>query len=234
MSTVIDNLHIDHRVTVILDFTDSAGVSMRTGERGIIRELSFDQIKLQAHIGIEREGGGKVALMFQYKIRQPARSMREIFEVGDYVPVPGTERVWPDPSARKERKMIVRPKKNEPEADRGRGPDWAREAERLEDAGQLKEAEEMIKRSVDHIGYAASIAEMYARRMRMFQRAGDEPRAVEAFKKAVGWMNSYAGFATSGGEGAALSQEADDFREALAREFGYDPTEPPSPPIIAS
>lgn len=233
MSTVIDNLHIDHRVTVILDFTDSAGVSMRTGESGIIRELSFDQIKLQAHIGIEREGG-KVALMFQYKVRQPARSMREIFEVGDYVPVPGTERVWPNPSARKERKMIVPPQAMAADSRHAQWPNWAHEAKKLEDAGELKAAEDLIKKSVNHIGCAASIAEMYARRMRVFQHAGDEPRAIEAFKKAVDWMGSYAASATSGGEGAALSQEADDFREALAREFGYDPTEPPSPPIIAT
>ncbi len=233
MSAVIDNLHIDHRVTVIIDFTDSAGVTMRAGESGIIRELSFDQIKLQTHIGIEREGG-KVALMFQSKARQVARSMREIFEVGDYVPVPGTERVWRDPSALKERKMIVPPQPTAADLKRNQGPVWAREATKLEDADQLKDAEEMIKRSVDHIGYAASIAEMYARRMRQFQRAGDEPRAIEAFTKAVDWMGTYAGFATSGGEGEALSRERDDFQAALAREFGYDPTEPPSPPIIAS
>ncbi|MBL9199707.1 MAG: hypothetical protein JNL39_04330 [Opitutaceae bacterium] len=235
MATTIDNLRIDHRVTVIRDFTDSAGVAMRAGDSGIMREISFDQIKLQAHLGIEREGGGKVALMFQYKIRQPARSMREIFEVGDYVPVPGTERVWPNPDARKERKMIVPPQaKAAAEPHRAQWPGWAHEAKKLEDAGEVAAAEEMIKKSVDHIGGAASIAEMHARRMRAFQRAGDEPRAVEAFKKAVGWMNSYAASATSGGEGAALSREADDFREALAREFGYDPTEPPPPSIIAT
>ena len=72
-----------------------------------------------------------------------------------------------------------------------------------------------------HIGAAASIAEMYARRMRAFQRAGDETRAVAAFKQAVDWMGTYAGWATSGGEGAALSHERDQFRTALVREFGY-------------
>ena len=232
MSAVIDNLHIDHRVTVIRDFTDSAGVSMRTGESGIIRELSFDQIRPQARLVIEREGGGKVALMFQYKVGQPARSMREIFEVGDYVPVPGTERVWPNPAARQERKMIVPAQPGE--TTRASGPDWARDAEALAEAGRLEEAEQAIRKAVDHIGAASSIAELHARRMRAFQRAGDEPRAAEAFKRAVDWMGTYAGWATSGGEGEALSREADEFREALTREFGYDPTEPPPPPIIAS
>jgi tetratricopeptide (TPR) repeat protein len=234
MAATIDNLRIDHRVTVICDFTDSAGVAMRVGDSGIIREISFDQIKLQAHLGIEREGGKKVALMFQYKARQPARSMKEIFELGDYVPVPGTERVWRDPSASKERKMIVPPQAAATGPKRAQGPDWAHQAKKLEDDGEIEAAVEMIRKNVDHIGRAASIAELYARQMRAFQRVGDEPRAVEAFTKAVDWINSYAGSATSGGEGAALSREADDFREALAREFGYDPTEPPSKPIIAS
>jgi hypothetical protein len=64
---------------------------------------------------------------------------------------------------------------------------------------------------------------MYAQRMRAFQRAGDEARAIAAFRLAVDWMGSYASSATSGGEGAALSYERDRFREALIREFGYDP-----------
>jgi hypothetical protein len=225
MSTTIDHLRIDHRVTVLRDFTDSAGVTLRAGASGILRELSFDQIKLQAHLGIEREGG-KVVLMFQSKARQPARSMREIFDVGDYVPVPGTERVWPDPAARKERKMIVPPKKAESEQAPSSSDQWS-EAKRLEEAGRMEEAEEVIKKAAPHIGCAASIAEMYARQMRKFQRAGDEPRAIEAFTKAVDWMGTYAGWATSGGEGEALSQERDDFRAALAREFGYDPTKAP-------
>lgn len=38
-------------------------------------------------------------------------------------------------------------------------------------------------------------------------------------------MDRYANWATSGGEGAALSYERDQFRAALVREFGYDPTE---------
>ncbi len=232
MAATIDHLRIDHRVTVICDFTDSAGVAMRAGESGILREISFDPIQLQARLGIERDGG-KVALMFQSKARQVARSMREIFEVGDHVPVPGTERVWPNPSARIERKMIVPPTKKEAGPAPGGSDLWS-EAKRLEDAGRLEEAEAAIRKAAPHIGCAASIAEMYARRMRAFQSAGDEPRAAEAFGKAVEWMATYAGWATSGGEGEALSRERDDFHAALVREFGYDPTQPPPPPIIAS
>jgi tetratricopeptide (TPR) repeat protein len=120
----------------------------------------------------------------------------------------------------------VPPKQKEPAPAPSSSDLWS-EAKRLEEAGQLEEAEAAIKKAAPHIGCAASIAEMYARRMRAFQRAGDEPQAIEAFKKAVDWMGTYAGWATSGGEGAALSLERDDFQAALAREFGYDPTEPP-------
>ena len=83
----------------------------------------------------------------------------------------------------------------------------------------MHEAEEEIRRQVPHIGAAASIAEMYARRMRTFQRAGDEPRAIAAFKLAVDWMGTYASWATSGGEGAALSYERDQFHSALVRDM---------------
>jgi hypothetical protein len=82
-----------------------------------------------------------------------------------------------------------------------------------------------MRRAIPQIGSAASIAEMYAQRMRAFQRAGNEPRAVAAFKLAVDWMRTCASWATSGGEGAALSDERDQFQAKLAREFGYDPTE---------
>ena len=72
-----------------------------------------------------------------------------------------------------------------------------------------------MRAAIDHIGVAASIAEIYAERMRAFQRAGNEPRAIAAFKLAVDWMSSYAASATSGGEGAALSTERDEFHAAL-------------------
>ena len=82
-----------------------------------------------------------------------------------------------------------------------------------------------MRKKIPHIGAAASIAGMYARRMRAFQRVGNETRAIAAVKLAVDWMATYAGWATSGGESEALCYERDQFQAALAREFGYDPTE---------
>lgn len=226
MAAVVDNLRVDHRVTVIRDFTDGMGFAMRAGDTGIIRELSFDQIRLEVHVELEREGG-RTALVFPLKPKSGPRfgNMRELFELGEDVTPP---RPLPAHLRPGERKMIAR----SPAIDPTPSPSPYRQylAAVADDTGRLKEAEDEILRSADHIGVAASVAEMYAQRMRMFQRAGDEPRAAAAFKHAIRWMRSYASSATSGGEGAALSDECDRFHEALTREFGYDPTEPrPSP-----
>ena len=105
---------------------------------------------------------------------------------------------------------------------------WNRVADSTEGPDRLEALEQEMQQAIDHLGVASSIAEVYARRMRAFRRAGDEPRAIAAFKLAVDWMGSYAASATSGGEGAALSLQRDDFHEALTREFGYDPTRKPS------
>lgn len=222
MSTTIDNLRIDHRVTVLRDFTDGKGVAMRAGESGILRVITWDQLRDEIHLGIEQEAG-TVDLDLALKVKEGPRNghMQEYFELGDYIPVPGTERVRHDPSART---MIVPTGSSGPSE--GSGPDRWREARSLAAADRTEEAERIILDKVDHIGAAASVAEMYAQRMRAFQLAGDEPRAIEAFKRAVSWMGSYASWATSGGEGAALSFERDRFRATLTQELGYDPTVP--------
>ena len=146
--------------------------------------------------------------------------MREYFEVGEDVTPP---RVLPTNRNFAERKMIKLPPEKEPV--QRRECRWALEAESTEGPDRLGAVEEEICLAIQHIGAAASIAEMYARRMRAFQRDGNEPRAITAFKLAVDWMGTYAGWATSGGEGEALSYERDQFHAALAREFGYDPME---------
>ena len=139
MGMTIDHLCVDHRVTVLRDFTDANGLTLRAGASGVIRALSFDPGRLEIGIEMERETE-KVSLLFWLKNPAGPRlgQMKDFFEVGDDVTT---------------------------------------------------------------------------------------PRAAAAFIKAVDWMATYAGWATSGGEGAALSMERDDFHAALVREFGYDPTE---------
>jgi len=217
----IDNLRVDHRVTVLRDFTDSAGITLHAGESGILRRLSLDQLRMEIHIEIERASGNvKLAFPLQAKTGPRNGHMREYFEVGEDVTTPRDIPAFHDQSLRK---MIVPPPEKNP------GPmntsAWKRAAQSTEGPDQLEAMEEEMRKAIPHIGVAASIAELYAERMRAFQRAGNEPRAIAAFKLAVDWMGTYAGWATSGGEGEALSYERDQFRAALAREFGYDPTE---------
>ena len=221
MSMTIDNLRVDHRVTVLQDFTDASGITVRAGESGVLRRLSMDQLRMEIHVEMER-ASGKVDLVFPLRAQTGPRNghMREYFEVGEDVTTP---RVIPAFHDQSKREMIVPP--SEEKLVPHDISKWARMATSTEGPDQLVEMEEEMRKAFPHIGAAASIAEMYAKRMRTFQRAGDEPRAIAAFKLAVEWMATYAGWATSGGEGASLSYERDQFRAALAREFGYDPTD---------
>ena len=221
MSMTIDHLRVDHRITVLRDFADANGITMRAGESGILRDLGWDQIQMEIRIGIER-ASGKVDLIFPLRATTGPRNghMREYFEIGEDVTPPRVIPAFHDPS---QRKMIVPPPEEKPAPMNTAA--WALAAQSTDGPDRLETVEEEMRRAIDHIGVAASIAEMYAQRMRAFQRAGNEARAIAAFRLAVDWMGNYASSATSGGEGAALSYERDQFRAALAREFGYDPTE---------
>lgn len=114
----------------------------------------------------------------------------------------------------------------EPEATSVRAPEkpeWWQKAVTLEAANQLAAAEQTIRDGCPYIGFASSTAEMYRLRMLRLKAAGDEAGAREAFLKASDFIWRYASMATSGGEGAALSLERDEFRAQLVREFGSDP-----------
>ena len=67
---------------------------------------------------------------------------------------------------------------------------FGRAAQDLNGPDKLEAVEKEMQQAFQHIGAAASIAEMYAQRMRAFQRAGNEPRAIAAFKLAVDWMGT--------------------------------------------
>ena len=219
----IDHLRVDHRVTVLREFSEVSGTTMHVGETGVIRDMSWNQLTNEIHIVIARNTGGddepQVRLAFSLKATSGPRNahMREYFEIGEYVVVPGEERVPPPPA---EKKMIIPP----PERKKSAGPRHWEELRSTEGPDHQEEAENALRAEIQHIGVASSIAEMYAQRMRAFQAEGNEARAVAAFKLATQWMSTYAGWATSGGEGAALSRERDEFHDGLVREFGYDPT----------
>lgn len=226
MATTIDHLRVDHRVTVIRDFVAANGAMMRVGDSGVLTRIEWDQLRMEIVLEITRESG-RVKLVFPLAAKTGPRNghMRDYFEMGEDVTTP---RVIPAFHDQSKREMIIPPP--ETKSALMNKTAWASAAQSTDGPDRLEAVEKEMLAAIDHIGVAGSIAEMYAQRMRAFQRAGNEPRAVAAFKLAVDWMDRYASSATSGGEGAALSYERDQFREALAREFGYDPTDDGSPP----
>ncbi|MES2625409.1 MAG: hypothetical protein V4628_09030 [Pseudomonadota bacterium] len=232
MTTTIDNLRVDHQVTILRDFTDAAGVSLCAGESAIVRRLSFDQIRLEIHIELESNAGKavqKIALLFSATAQSGPRNghMREYFELGNYAPVPGTEPV---------RRAVETQRINVPPpvvaTVQESNSDWWRAAHNTDGPDRLEALENAMLKATPVVGVCGSIAEMYAQRMRAFRSAGNETRAIAAFKLAIDWMTTNASQATSGGEGTALSRERKLFHAALVREFGYDPTRENDPLFI--
>ena len=107
----------------------------------------------------------------------------------------------------------------------GDGPAWWLQALALEAGNKLEAAEEHIRNSCPHLGFAYATADMYRLRMLRLKQAGDTQGALEAFKKADSFIQFYSSLATSGGEGAALSAERDRFRAQLVASYGSDPEE---------
>lgn len=221
MACTIDHLRVDHRVMVLRDFTDLTGNTVRAGETAVLRGLGLDSAQMEIWLELER-GGARDRLRFALRATDGPRHghMREFFGMGEDVTPPRVLPAFPDPS---KRQMIVPPPEEKPAPMNSTA--WACAAQSTEGPDRLEAVEAEMQRAIDHLGVAGSIAEFYAERMRAFQCAGNEARAIAAFKLAVEWMDRYASSATSGGEGAALASESDQFRKALALEFGYDPTE---------
>lgn len=97
------------------------------------------------------------------------------------------------------------------------GPEWWGRAVRLERADRLEEAEQLLKDSIPSLHFAIQTAEMY--RLRWLRlRETDWEGAKAARQKAADWAWQYASYATSGGEGAALSMERDEFIRSLGPE----------------
>jgi hypothetical protein len=95
-------------------------------------------------------------------------------------------------------------------------PDWWRTAVLHERGDRLEEAEQAILGAVDHIGAYSSVAYLYEQRLaRLIREGKPDADAKAARDKAIQWLHTYAGSATSGGEGAALSLERDQRIAAL-------------------
>jgi hypothetical protein len=102
-------------------------------------------------------------------------------------------------------------------------PEWWRRAQALEAQDKLEEAEEVVKNAIPHLYFAHATADLYRERMIRKMEEGDQAGALEAFRQAKSFIYFMASLATSGGEGAALSGERDQFMRELVGIYGSDP-----------
>lgn len=100
-------------------------------------------------------------------------------------------------------------------------PDWWQTVLQLEAAEKLPEAEALIHDALAprREPWTAQTAYLYELRCRRLLAEGRRAEALAAFERGCEFMVSYASGATSGGEGVALSQEAEDYRRELAQLF---------------
>lgn len=89
MAFTIDHLRVDHRVTVLRDFTDLSGITIRAGEAGTLRGLGFDVARMEVWIELERNGT-RDTLRFALRATDGPRNghMKEYFEMGDSIAAP--------------------------------------------------------------------------------------------------------------------------------------------------
>jgi hypothetical protein len=102
MACTIDHLRVDHHVTVLRDFTDLTGITIRAGETGILRSLGLDTAQMEIWIELERPGA-RDKLRFTLRATDGPRNgrMKEYFEMGDAIQtpsVPATPAVAAPPS----------------------------------------------------------------------------------------------------------------------------------------
>ncbi len=100
------------------------------------------------------------------------------------------------------------------EKEAGDEKEWVRRARALEKADRLEEFEEVVREAVPSLHCAIAIAGFYRERWIRLQEV-DGVKAEEARGRARDWAHTYASWATSGGEGAALSYERDQFLKTL-------------------
>lgn len=92
--------------------------------------------------------------------------------------------------------------------------EWVRRARALEMADRLEEFEQVVREAVPSIHCAIATAHFYRDRWVRLKDI-DPAKAEEARQKASDWAYTYASWATSGGEGTALSYERDQFLKTL-------------------
>jgi len=101
---------------------------------------------------------------------------------------------------------IEEPSQDGPPAD---PDDWRTQVDQLEQAGQIEEAEALLLKSINHLGAYSSAAYLWEREVGRRVEKNDLAGAKAAARKARDLLYAYAAGATSGGEGTALSREAE-------------------------
>jgi hypothetical protein len=97
-------------------------------------------------------------------------------------------------------------------------PDWWDKAVELEHAGKLEEAEDAIRKGMTPGDpWDCQTAYLYELRTKRLLSQGNIDEARKSFKRGCDLMRSYASGATSGGEGVALSAEADEYEAELRK-----------------
>ena len=101
-------------------------------------------------------------------------------------------------------------------------PGWWRLAIELEQQDRLSEAEALIKNALAPRGdpWDCQTAYLYELRAQRLVSEGKRGAAKEAAQTSVNFMRQYASGATSGGEGIALSAEADQTQKRLEQLIG--------------
>ena len=92
---------------------------------------------------------------------------------------------------------------------------WERAVE-LERGDRCEEAERVLRGAMDSLMQVSQVAHLYELRMVRLLASGDRAGAEAACAASNRWMQIMASGATSGGEGAALSAEADAHERRLA------------------
>lgn len=84
MACTIDHLHIDQPVTVLRDFTDLAGHTLRAGDQGVIRGLGLDMARMEIWMELEQDGT-RTPLRFALAASDGPRNgrMRDYFGVAE-------------------------------------------------------------------------------------------------------------------------------------------------------
>jgi hypothetical protein len=214
MSAAVDHLGAHKLVKVLCRFEDANGAVFEAGETGRIQHIYFDWATSVITIELVQGEDLKKIVLHQHSSKSSgprSGNLRQYFDVTGEEVVWGPEEERPPVPIQPEEPLPV-PVDMSP---RLKPDEFSQMSDRLDRADQMAEVERIMKDSIPYAQYALEIATVYRGRWRRFKAAGEVVRAEEARKEASSWAYTFAGFATSGGEGAAFSYERDQFLKTL-------------------